>query len=251
MPPIDLNQFRQEVLKRNPNITTSQLGQLDQFVQQKQAQQLVASGRLTLEQAAKPGVAQLAAGIPGTGPLGGGGGQTPKQQASKRVAERVVGQLEGQFLGKPETGDELAKGRIFGLLSSLSALAGFNPRLKTFQATRGAARPTLARAAGEVGALTEAEQEAAIAQIPTQFSTQTEALQGFAALRERLGLGPSQFSGVSDLISTAQPTPTSPTQAALNQQGTQQQQTIDPRIQQALNEGFTIEEIQQFLGGQQ
>lgn len=112
-----------------------------------------------------------------------------KKQRSKDLAERIVTQLEEQYYQGQET-PELASGRVGGLFQDLLSKAGYNPKLKIYNATVASDRPILARAAGEVGALTEAEQEAAIKQLPSAYSTADEANLGFQELRKRLGLKP-------------------------------------------------------------
>lgn len=108
---------------------------------------------------------------------------------SKQTAERVVSNLEKQFYGDTSTSaDDLGYGKLGGLIAAGKSLVGAKPELKTYKALKKSVRPTLARAIGEVGNLTEAEQKAAIALLPSEFSTPEEAKQGFEAIRNLFAL---------------------------------------------------------------
>lgn len=123
-----------------------------------------------------------------------------KRQNAKDVAERIVSQLEAQYY-QGQDKPQLASGRIGGLFQDLLAKAGYNPKLNIYNATVSSDRPSLARAAGDVGNLSAPEQEAAVKQLPSAYSTAEEANLGFQELRKRLGLKPKtskkQSSGSS------------------------------------------------------
>lgn len=112
-----------------------------------------------------------------------------KRKSAKEDAERIIGQLEELYFGNLKTNrDNLAYGRLGGLSQKLLSIAGMNASLKTYENTRNAVRPTLARAAGDVGNLNISEQQQAVAQLPTGFSTTDEAIRGFREARRRFGL---------------------------------------------------------------
>ncbi|MCR4313284.1 MAG: hypothetical protein NUV58_03485 [Candidatus Roizmanbacteria bacterium] len=111
-----------------------------------------------------------------------------KKQSAKDDAERIVSQLEKLYFGEPGTQDDLAKGRIAGLGTGFMSAMGGNQPLRTYADARESSRATLARAFGDVGNLSKPEQENAIKLLPTARSTSEEAVAGFQALREKLGL---------------------------------------------------------------
>lgn len=126
-----------------------------------------------------------------------------KKLSSKKNAENVVNQLEDLYFGKlGDNKDDLSYGRLGGILPSIGAAAGMNVPLTTYRSTRESVKPTLARAAGDVGALSEQEQLAAVKQLPTEYSTQAEAMAGFKALRQRLGLSSRDLTKAASTRST-------------------------------------------------
>jgi len=110
-------------------------------------------------------------------------------------AERVIRQLEDQYLFNKR--EALAYGRVDGAYQTYIAniASGKNPELRTYLASRDRNKPFLARAAGDVGNLSAPEQERAVAQLPTALSTPEEAIQGFEAVRQSLGLKPRDLVG--------------------------------------------------------
>lgn len=117
-----------------------------------------------------------------------------KKIDAKNNAERIVNQLENLYYGEKGPEGNLSSGRLGGIGATISKALGFNQPLSTYSAARTAARPTLARAAGDVGNLSAPEQEAAVKLLPTQYSTPEEAAAGFQAIREKFGLNPKDLS---------------------------------------------------------
>lgn len=111
-----------------------------------------------------------------------------KKQTATTDAERIMSQLEKLYFGGEGSQDDLSKGRLGGLGSGLMAALGENQPLRTYADARDSARATLARAFGDVGNLSQSEQENAIKLLPTARSTPEEAAAGFQALREKLNL---------------------------------------------------------------
>lgn len=132
-----------------------------------------------------------------------------KRQKSKENADRIVTQLEKLYYQNGSQG--LAAGRLGGVIASGREAAGSNQPLNTYNKARESSRPTLARAFGDVGNLSQPEQEAAVGLLPTAFSTPEEAAAGFQALREKLGLPQSKQLSQSQKKNTGiQPNPTAP-----------------------------------------
>lgn len=112
-----------------------------------------------------------------------------KKQDAKMNAARIIQQAEDLYYGKADTtSDDLAYGRIGGLLQSVSGKLGYNPSLTTYENFLESIRPTLARAAGDVGALSEQEQRAAIKILPKATSTKEEAARAFKEVRRKFGI---------------------------------------------------------------
>ena len=113
-------------------------------------------------------------------------GETATDKATrlkKEDAARAIDLLEKRW---NEGG--FAKGRIGGLLSNVLGAAGYNPGLQDYKALRESVKPMLVKAAGDTGALSLVEQEAAIKSIPTEFSTEEEAKRFFKTTREKFGI---------------------------------------------------------------
>lgn len=114
------------------------------------------------------------------------------KKMSSEEAERIVSMMEDLYYGTE--GGPLAYGRVRGMEEFTNAKFGKNPYLSNYLAQRQSIRPKLARAMGDVGNLSAPEQEAAVAGIPTGFSTPEEAQMFFASTREKLGLKPRDLS---------------------------------------------------------
>lgn len=114
-----------------------------------------------------------------------------KKVAAKENADRVLSQLENLYFKGGQT-KGLAAGRTGGTKEKIKEKLGKNEQLRTYSAAKLSSRPGLARSLGEVGPLTEAEQEAAIKLLPSEYSTPEEAFVGFRELRSKLGLGESK-----------------------------------------------------------
>ena len=113
--------------------------------------------------------------------------QTSRDQANK--GKKILDQLLGNyFKGGQDTG--LAYGRVEGVNQTLKQKMGANPQLNTYEGILATSRPTLARAFGDVGNLSQTEQEAAIKNLPNQFSTPEEAFTAWKEAYKRFGLTP-------------------------------------------------------------
>ena len=110
-----------------------------------------------------------------------------KRDRAKADAERVFTQLEDKYFSAND-GKSLAKGRLGGIVANVEARAGANPDLNSYRQLRDSLRPTLARAAGDVGNLALPEQVNAVKEVPTEFNTTAEAYQYFRDARKRFGL---------------------------------------------------------------
>ena len=136
------------------------------------------------------------------------GGYTPglttderKKELAKKEAARLIDQLEDSYFGDLEnTKDDLSYGRGGGLIASAKAALGVNPELRTYKALRKSVRPTLARAAGDVGNLSEPEQKAAVKVLPTAFSTPEEAKMAFETLRRKMGVEERDIEQGTDYV---------------------------------------------------
>jgi hypothetical protein len=122
-------------------------------------------------------------------------GVDAKTEQAKTTADRIVSQLEDMYFGKVAgekplyTSDIPLVNLVQGLISEkASKIPGANPQLKTYLNTLETVKPFLAKAAGQTGQLNEKEQERAVKQLPTSFSTQDEARRGFNAFRLIMGL---------------------------------------------------------------
>ena len=145
-----------------------------------------------------------------------------KKENALATSDRIITQLEDLYFGTQGEKGDLSKGRLGGLLAIGSEKVGMNEALRTYKTTKASIRPMLVRAMGDVGALSEAEQRAAVKQLPTEFSTPEEALKAFSAMRQKLGLqqrdvsqiaGPSKnqlqmtFPAITGAVESAQETP--------------------------------------------
>ena len=116
-------------------------------------------------------------------------GETAQTTAQKTAAlkksdlENIINMLETRMTTK-----KLAKGRIGGLLSDILGRAGFNADLVDYKTLRESVKPQLVKMAGDTGALSLVEQEAAIKSIPTEYSTPEEVAKQFITTREKFGI---------------------------------------------------------------
>jgi len=106
-----------------------------------------------------------------------------KKERAKAELANTLDLLEEKYFT-----NKIAQGRIGGLLSNLLQKAGYNANLTDYSSLRESIKPTLVRAAGDVGALNLPEQEAAIKSIPTEFSTLEEATKQFETTRRKFGI---------------------------------------------------------------
>lgn len=121
--------------------------------------------------------------------------QTDKEKekaGAEEDFERITKLLENQYFGLESGEKEIGRGRLGGLLSKGKAAIGLDPRLRNYEALVQSVRPTLAKAAGDVGNLALQEQIAAGKLLPTAFSTPEESRGGFEILRERFGAQPRE-----------------------------------------------------------
>lgn len=112
-----------------------------------------------------------------------------KAAIKKTDLENVFNLLEDKYTTK-----KLAKGRIGGLLATILGATGFNPDVTDYQTLRESIKPQLSKGAGDVGNLAIQEQQAAIGQIPTVYSTPEEAALQFATARKKFNLPESKKS---------------------------------------------------------
>jgi hypothetical protein len=117
---------------------------------------------------------------------------TVNETAAEKAAKMKKGELENvmNLLEDKYTTKKLAKGRLGGLLASILAVTGYNPDVTDYQTLRESIKPQLVKAAGDTGALSLVEQQAAIQSIPTVYSTPEEAVRQFATTRQKFGLQP-------------------------------------------------------------
>ena len=113
-----------------------------------------------------------------------------KKTQEKSDADRILSGLEDLYFNA-NNGEGLHYGRLRGILELGSAMAGENADLNTYMKQLQSDRPTFTKAAGDTGNFSKSEQEAAIKQFPTNFSTKEEAVKYFAATRRKFGLKPS------------------------------------------------------------
>jgi hypothetical protein len=108
--------------------------------------------------------------------------------------ENNLTQLEDMYFASKD----LSSGRLGGIGQKIMSMFGFNEPLKSYDSIISSMRPTLAKASGEVGNLTETEQKAAVAPLPNGLSTPEEAIAGFASIRRRFGLNQRDYSDMLD-----------------------------------------------------
>ena len=120
--------------------------------------------------------------------MGMGSADQKKKEVLKGNAERIISELERLYYED----QELASGRLGGVVSRGKAMIGVKPKLNTYLRARNGSRAIIARAFGEVGNLSGPEQENAVALLPTEFSTPEEASMGFQSMRTLLGIPPGQ-----------------------------------------------------------
>ena len=121
--------------------------------------------------------------------------ETEKTRLSKKAeAEKIISQLEDMYFASKD----LSSGRLGGIGEKIKSMFGFNEPLKSYESIISSIRPTLARAAGDVGALSEVEQKAAVKPLPTAYSTPEEAIAGFTAIRKRFSAPMRDYNDVLD-----------------------------------------------------
>jgi len=117
-----------------------------------------------------------------------------KRERGLTDADRIVSLLEDKYF-QGNQGKSIGYGKGGGISKSLELTTAFgeeiSPELEdisSYRALRDSARPAFARAMGDVGNLSEPEQQAAIKNIPDIFQTKGQALQYFKDVRQKLGL---------------------------------------------------------------
>jgi len=123
--------------------------------------------------------------------------ETEKQKMGKEEADRIVTELEDQYYSGPA--GILAYAREGNRTPAITemmntVLKGTNPDLKAYLAFREAIRPKLVKAMDDVGNFSLPEQQAAVKDVPTAFSTPEEAELYFKGLRTRLGISPRKLT---------------------------------------------------------
>ncbi len=207
---MDFGAIRQrgiQAIMANPGMTQSRLNsevkRLDEIIEAKQREQLVRQGAMDLSDIAESDPAS-ALRLVNEGFRPAGAGLTAAEQKAKKSktnTETILRLLEDQYFGigdeselsslTPDLPNPLEfLNRFLGVGKRIGAAIGANPRLSNFLKTKQSVRPTLARAAGDVGNLSLPEQEAAVGQLPGGTSTFEEALLGFSSARKKFGLSP-------------------------------------------------------------
>lgn len=114
-----------------------------------------------------------------------GSSQQQSEAQARNTSDRVISKLENDY-----NSNNLAGGRVGGKFNELLANAGLNPNLNTYQKEREAAASQIAQALSDTGSKSTAKLQLAVSLLPTGQSTPQEAKQGFAAIRQLLGLIP-------------------------------------------------------------
>jgi len=119
-----------------------------------------------------------------------------KISRSKEATEQIITQLEELYLGgRLFSGGKGVGARISGKAREISAKLGYEPDIMVYMSMVDSVRPTLARAAGDVGNLSEAEQIAAVGALPqSPTATKEEAIKGFQEMRRKFGLKKVNYS---------------------------------------------------------
>lgn len=193
--PEDLQSFRQHIISKYPNMNKDQLSQLDSFVNQRQAANLVSSGQLSLDQATNPDIVSLASQITASG------GSLPQQPGTQTEAQlkranvgNLINQLEKSYqpVASPFGAKALAA-KILGLQR-----LGYAPNISRFEADRALTVSPVARVLQqETGQITESDIQRAEQAVPQAIDPPAVALQKIAALRaayESQSQGQSQVS---------------------------------------------------------
>lgn len=171
-------------------------------------------------------------------------------KVSKQEADRIVADLEDRYFGSPN--GPLAYGRTEGASQRIQAMVGNNPSLADYLAYRGSVGAKFAKAMGDVGNISQVEQENAIKNIPTGFNTPEEAVLFFKSVRSKMGLPErnlnAEFKGlnlpdvkpVSDLTKLGRPQQEA--SSIPSGMGNQQDTPIDERnlLQRIFNTGEDI-----------
>jgi hypothetical protein len=116
---------------------------------------------------------------------------TTKQQdqiEGRANADVILSQLEDTYFG-----NNMAKGRLGGVLGGVLSQTGLAPDINAYQNSLKSIQPYLARAMGQVGNLTENEQKNAIANLAKITSTPQEAIRNFRTIRALMQLDPSKY----------------------------------------------------------
>jgi hypothetical protein len=107
-----------------------------------------------------------------------------KKKAAQIEADRILTDLENMYFD-----NKLHKGgRLGQIMGSLEAMANPDSPINRYNNYIKSVRPTLVKAAGDVGNLSETEQQAAIKILPNIALTREEAIKRFADTRSRFSL---------------------------------------------------------------
>lgn len=119
-----------------------------------------------------------------------------KRKMQRSDVEKILAQVESAYFGGKNVLSYSTPGnKISGVSAVASALlTGSNPDISAYLGLRDNLRPTLARAAGDVGNLSGPEQNRAVALIPTPIDTPEEAIKKLNTFRSKLGLPEKDYS---------------------------------------------------------
>lgn len=127
------------------------------------------------------------------------------RKISKSEGQRILKVFEDSYFlgqrGPLAYGTTGVGGRATGFAEELKSKysADYNPELASYMALLESSRPLFAKAAGDVGNMSEAEQQNAIKSIPRGRNTYEEAKQFFNGMRRRFGMSERDFD--SEIIS--------------------------------------------------
>lgn len=179
----ELQQFRQFVISQNPGLTQSQVNELDNFINQKMIEIVAESGVPLEDIKTDPTLSKIQAKRVESGDLDS---EEAKLSEKQQTALELVKVLEDMYFGLDDESREiLALGRLEGLSETVKAkLTDQSPKVKTYLDTLKMSKVPLAKALGEVGNLTAAEQNNAVAALGKITSSPEEAIMGFSAFRK-------------------------------------------------------------------
>jgi hypothetical protein len=123
-----------------------------------------------------------------------------KAGEAKKKVKNAIDLLEKKYYGG-QTNPKLAYGRAEGLLQTLKsrAMDNGNPELRAYEGLVKSIRPALVKAMGDTGNLSETEQQAAIAGLPSAYDTPEEAKLKFETLKQKFDLIPIGADPINSL----------------------------------------------------